>query len=401
MKYFGTDGIRGIINKDLNSDLIYRIGRSLKVLNVDKIYIGYDTRESNTYVFNLLVSGILSVGIDVVDSGIVSTPSLVYFSNKHNACTLMITASHNPYYYNGIKIFKNGEKLSDEEEELIEANLDFNFDFKLGKLIKDNSVFNEYIYYLSLYKEKSINKVTLDLSNGALVNIASKLFNNEDNISLINKDYNGVNINDNVGSLHIDKAKLNDSKYLFSFDGDGDRILFKDNNNIYEGDLIVYLLAIYYKLNKVVLTENVNLGLLKAFEKRNIKVYISSVGDKNVYNLMIKENCLLGGENSGHIINLKYMNSGDGLLNFLIISKIINEIDISKYLKDIKYYPSKNINLGVNYKIEKLTKIKEKYKKKARVNIRKSGTENVIRVNICSKKQEIIDLILKEINSDG
>ena len=401
MKYFGTDGIRGIINKDLNSDLIYRIGRSLKVLNVDKIYIGYDTRESNTYVFNLLVSGILSVGIDVVDSGIVSTPSLIYFSNKHNACTLMITASHNPYYYNGIKIFKNGEKLSDEEEELIEANLDFNFDFKLGKLTKDNSVFNEYIYYLSLYKEKSINKVTLDLSNGALVNIASKLFNNEDNISLINKDYNGVNINDNVGSLHIDKAKLNDSKYLFSFDGDGDRILFKDNNNIYEGDLIVYLLAIYYKLNKVVLTENVNLGLLKAFEKRNIKVYISSVGDKNVYNLMIKENCLLGGENSGHIINLKYMNSGDGLLNFLIISKIINEIDISKYLKDIKYYPSKNINLGVNYKIEKLTKIKEKYKKKARVNIRKSGTENVIRVNICSKKQEIIDLILKEINSDG
>ena len=401
MKYFGTDGIRGIINKDLNSDLIYRIGRSLKVLNVDKIYIGYDTRESNTYVFNLLVSGILSVGIDVVDSGIVSTPSLVYFSNKHNACTLMITASHNPYYYNGIKIFKNGEKLSDEEEELIEANLDFNFDFKLGKLTKDNSVFNEYIYYLSLYKEKSINKVTLVLSYVALVYIASKLFNNEDNISLINKDYNGVNINDNVGSLHIDRAKLNDSKYLFSFDGDGDRILFKDNNNIYEGDLIVYLLAIYYKLNKVVLTENVNLGLLKAFEKRNIKVYISSVGDKNVYNLMIKENCLLGGENSGHIINLKYMNSGDGLLNFLIISKIINEIDISKYLKDIKYYPSKNINLGVNYKIEKLTKIKEKYKKKARVNIRKSGTENVIRVNICSKKKEVIDLILKEINSDG
>lgn len=401
MKYFGTDGIRGIINKDLNSDLIYRIGRSLKVLNVDKIYIGYDTRESNTYVFNLLVSGILSVGIDVVDSGIVSTPSLVYFSNKHNACTLMITASHNPHYYNGIKIFKNGEKLSDEEEELIEANLDFNFDFKLGKLTKDNSVFNEYIYYLSLYKEKSINKVTLDLSNGALVNIASKLFNDEDNISLINKDYNGVNINDNVGSLHIDKAKLNDSKYLFSFDGDGDRILFKDNNIIYEGDLIVYLLAIYYKLNKVVLTENVNLGLLKAFDKRNIKVYISSVGDKNVYNLMIKENCLLGGENSGHIINLKYMNSGDGLLNFLIINKIINEIDISKYLKDIKYYPSKNINLGVNYKIEKLNKIKEKYKKKARVNIRKSGTENVIRVNICSKKKEVIDLILKEINSDG
>ena len=116
---------------------------------------------------------------------------------------------------------------------------------------------------------------------------------------------------------------------------------------------------------------------------------------------MIKENCLLGGENSGHIINLKYMNSGDGLLNFLIINKIINEIDISKYLKDIKYYPSKNINLGVNYKIEKLNKIKEKYKKKARVNIRKSGTENVIRVNICSKKKEVIDLILKEINSDG
>ena len=255
-----------------------------------------------------------------------------------------------------------------DEEELIEYNLEYNFEFKLGKYSKSNIVFNEYIYYLSLFKEEFKHKITLDLSNGALVNIANKLFNNDDNITLINKDYNGININDCVGSLYIKDIDIKESKYLFSFDGDGDRILFKDNNNIYNGDVIVYLLAIYYKLDKVVLTDNVNPGLLKAFKKRKIKVCLSSVGDKNVYNTMIKENILLGGESSGHIINLKYMTSGDGLLNFLIINKILNEIDINKYLKDIKYYPEINLNLDSNYNLEKLNEIKEKYLEKAKIN---------------------------------
>ena len=401
MKYFGTDGIRGIVNKDLTIELLMKIGKTLRVLNIDKIYIGYDTRESSQLVLFSIVSGLLSQGIDVIDVGIVSTPAMQYYSNKHQVVTLMITASHNPYYYNGIKIFKNGEKLTKDEEELIECNLDNNeYEYKLGKYHQSKCIFNEYLEYIFKYKTNSLNKVILDLSNGALVNIASELFKDDHNITLINKDYNGTNINDKCGSLFIYETSLNDNDYLFSFDGDGDRILFKDKKRVYDGDLIVYLLAKYYKLDKVVVTENVNLGLLKAFEKDKIQVYISSVGDKNVYDLMIKENIKIGGETSGHIINLDYMNSGDGILNFLIINKILNEINIHKYLKNIRYYPSKNLNLNSNYSFNNLLEIKNKYLDKARINIRRSGTENVIRVNICAKKEEIVDKIIKEIQNN-
>ena len=140
--------------------------------------------------------------------------------------------------------------------------------------------------------------------------------------------YNGININDKCGSLFIYETSLNDNDYLFSFDGDGDRILFKDKKRVYDGDLIVYLLAKYYKLDKVVVTENVNLGLLKAFEKDKIQVYISSVGDKNVYDLMIKENIKIGGETSGHIINLKTNPYGDALLTCIELINIFGIIII-------------------------------------------------------------------------
>lgn len=397
MKYFGTDGIRGIVNDDLTIELIQKIGKTLKVLKVDKIYVGYDSRLSNYLVLTSLVSGILATGIEVINLGMVSTPLLQYLSRKYNLITLMITASHNPYYYNGIKIFRNGDKLNEEEELLIENSIDKEIVLKTGTYQIDASLKNNYLNYLKEFKVQNSKRIILDLANGAVVNIAKDLFKQEDNILLINDKPNGRNINLECGSLFIDKVKLNDYDYLFSFDGDGDRVLFKDKDRVYDGDLIVYILAKYYKLDKVVLTKNVNLGLLKAFKKSKIKVYYSEVGDKNVYDLMIKENCILGGESSGHIINLKYMTSGDGLLNSLIIIKILNEIDLNDYLKDVEYYPQLKLNLSNDYSMDKLENIQKKYNKKARINLRRSGTEKVIRVDISSKNATIIEKIKEEI----
>ena len=405
LKYFGTDGIRGIVNEDLTTELLNKIGKAISVLKIKKIYIGYDTRESKYLMLYSLVSGLLSKGIDVIDSGLVSTPAMQYFSFKNKETVLMITASHNPYYYNGIKIFIDGYKLDKKEEEKIEYYIDnINDDNEsgIGQYYKNNDIMDTYLSFLKTIKEPSKYKIKLDLANGALIDIANNLFEGDPNIQIINNNANGININDNCGSLYIENIDLDEYDYLFSFDGDGDRVLFKDKYQVYDGDLIVYLLAKYYinknkKIDKVVLTKNVNLGLLKAFKKLRVNVLLSDIGDKNVYDLMIKENCLIGGEASGHIINLEYMISGDGLLNYILLSKILNEINMDEYLKNIEYYPFVNIDLDNDYSFEYLEEIQKKYQKKARINIRRSGTEKKIRVNICSKKEIYIENIVKEI----
>ena len=398
MKYFGTDGIRGIVNKDLTIELLQKIGRAISILNIKEIYIGYDTRESNNLVLTSLVSGMLSKGINVINVGLVSTPLLQRFSSLNKVDALMITASHNPYFYNGIKIFLKVRKLTKKEEELIESKLDDNLNLCVGRYtLKD--IKEEYINSLKNKIKENKYNITIDTSNGALSEITKDIFNDE-KIKIINDDYNGININDNVGSLYIDKVKL-DSDYLFSFDGDGDRILFKDNKRIYEGDLIIFILAKYYKIKKVVLTKNVNLGILNLFKKNNIKVFISDIGDKNVLNLMQKEKITLGGESSGHIIDLNLNPYGDALITTINLINILNEIDLNKYLKHLEYYPYINLNLKKDYNLTLLNKINEKYEnKKTRINIRISGTEEIIRVNINALDKDKLNMIIKEIKDN-
>ena len=398
MNYFGTDGLRGIVNKDLTIEFLQKLGRAISILNIKEIYIGYDTRESNNLVLTSLVSGMLSKGINVINVGLVSTPLLQRFSSLNKVDALMITASHNPYFYNGIKIFLKGRKLIKKEEELIESNLNDNLNLCVGRYtLKD--IKEEYIKSLKNKLKENKYNITIDTSNGALSEITKYIINDE-KIKIINDDYNGVNINDNVGSLYIDKIKVN-SDYLFSFDGDGDRVLFKDNKMIYEGDLIIFILAKYYKIKKVVLTKNVNLGVLKLFKKNNIKVFISDVGDKNVLILMQKEKITLGGESSGHIIDLNNNPYGDALITTINLINILNEIDLNKYLKNLEYYPFINLNLKKDYDLKLLNKIKEKYEdKKTRINIRISGTEDIIRVNINALDKDKLNVIIKEIKDN-
>ena len=398
MKYFGTDGIRGIVNEDLTIDLIQKIGKAISSLNVREIYVGYDTRISNHLVLFSLVSGMLSKGINVINVGLVSTPLLQRYSLVNKVDAIMITASHNPYFYNGIKMFLKGRKLTKEEENLIETNLDNNINLCVGRYSTKN-IKEEYILALNNKINKNKYNIIIDTANGALSDLTQEIIK-DDKIEIINKDYDGLNINDNVGSLYIEKTMVK-KDYLFSFDGDGDRVLFKDKERVYEGDLIVFILAKYYKIKKVVLTKNANLGILKLFKKNNIKVYISDIGDKNVLELMKKESITLGGESSGHIIDLINNPCGDALITTIELINIINEIDLKKYLKNLEYYPSTNINLSKNYNLLFLNKLKEKYENKTtRINIRKSGTEDLIRVNINALDNNKLQKIIKEIKDN-
>ena len=235
---------------------------------------------SKDLVLYSLVSGLLSKGINVIDVGVVSTPALQYYSLIKKKTVLMITASHNPYFYNGIKIFIDGQKLNEDQEEMIEYSIN-NDDLinGVGRYSKTNEVIELYLEFLRGLIVESKYKINLDVANGALVNIVNQLFLGNKNITISNNVPNGININDKCGSLFIKETPLNDNDFLFAFDGDGDRILFKDNNKIYDGDLVVYLLAKYYKSKKeeiksVVLTKNANLGVIKALEKLEIKMFM-------------------------------------------------------------------------------------------------------------------------------
>ena len=402
MKYFGTDGIRNTGEFFLTNNFAYIVGRSLSLLYNKNIYIGYDTRCSSPAITHLLISGALSVGLNVYNLNTVSTPCVAYYSLLYNAIGISITASHNPYTDNGIKIFLNGEKLNDSQLQLIEKYLDNPTKENIYGTIQNKCPL-EYISFLNQFKTDT-SHVLLDTSNGASSNLASYFFNN-----IICKNPNGININDLCGSTHIENiiSHTKDKyQYGIAFDGDGDRLLIVDKKGyIYTGDMLIFILCKYYNLKSVVLTKMVNPGIYNLFIKNNIKIYLSDVGDSNVYQLMKEHNVLLGGEDSGHIINLNYLPFGDGLFNALIILKIINELDIGliNYINPNVKYPEYLINYKnlTEAQINKINYFIDKYQNNLdyKILLRKSGTEELYRLYISCKEQETITKLLEDINN--
>ncbi len=436
-KYFGTDGIRRIANSDLTPELVYKVAKagayvlSKHLDHAPTILIGRDTRISGTLIESAMTAGFLSYGANVKLLGVIPTPAVAYLTKKLNADTsVVISASHNTYEFNGVKYFSNkGMKIPDDIEEEIEEVMESG---KINELIAINDkigisevredLIDEYLYFFRKNFEENIEehlkddfKVILDTANGATYKIAEKVFKTlKIPYEIINNAPDGININQNCGSTHLEgliqKVKETKASLGIAYDGDGDRCLAVDNEgNVIDGDVILAIVSHYLKekekLNKdtIVATVMSNLGLNKYAEENKMNLVQTKVGDRYVLADMLEHGYNLGGEQSGHIIFLDYNPTGDGILTSLMLIQILLEKNLkaSEARKVIRIYPQVLINSKINPEkkseletdtvIQKeINQLKEEFKDNGRILIRPSGTEPLIRVMIEGENQEYI-----------
>lgn len=426
-RYFGTDGFRGEANVTLNVEHAYKVGRYLGWYfckeHKAKIVIGKDTRRSS-YMFEYsLVAGLTASGADVSLLHVTTTPSVAYVVRTEGFdCGIMISASHNPFYDNGIKIINGkGQKI----ESYIEDEIEDYIDGKTGELpyaTKENigcatdfsAGRNRYIGYLisiasRAFKDKT---VALDCSNGSASAIAKSVFDALGAKTLvINNQPDGTNINTNCGSTHIevlcDFVKNNKVDAGFAYDGDADRCIAVDEKgNVVDGDSILYVCGTFMKENgklandTVVTTVMSNLGLYKALEEKGIRTEKTAVGDKYVCENMMENGHCLGGEQSGHIIFSKYATTGDGILTSIMVMETMVEkkMALSELTKELKIFPQILINVKVADKIKAMEDeavlaeakaVEEALGDTGRILLRSSGTENLVRVMVEAETDEI------------
>ena len=427
-KYFGTDGVRGVANTELTCDLAYKLGRAggfvlAKGKEKVKVIVGKDTRVSGDMLEAALISGLMSVGCDIITVGVVPTPAVAYLTQKYGAdCGVVISASHNPVEYNGIKFFnKDGYKLDDELELNIEQYIDDidKVDYhpigcKVGKKIHKHDAQRDYIEYLKSIINVDFKglKVVLDCANGAAYNVAPIVFDELGaSVITINSRQDGNNINDKCGSTHpqsLQKAVLAHKAELgLAYDGDADRLIAVDENgNIVDGDHIMVLSAIHLKnKNKLeqdtlVVTVMSNIGLTIAAKEHGINLATTAVGDRYVLEEMKKSGYNLGGEQSGHMIFLDYNTTGDGVLSSLVLAQIVLEEGqgLSKLASVMTQYPQVLVNARIknenkNRYMEypeiksEIERIEELLDGSGRVLIRPSGTEPLVRVMLEGKEE--------------
>ena len=432
-RMFGTDGVRGIANTELTAQTAYNLGRAGAYVLTEgahkpKILVAKDTRISGDMLEAELIAGILSVGAEAVVLGVVPTPAVAYLTRKYKAdAGVMISASHNPVEYNGIKFFDDrGYKLSDELEDEIQRVIENGFEnvpsptgTEIGKREKvEKTALDDYIEFAKSTVPYSLKglKIALDCANGAAYNVAVKTFRDLGaDVFIINDNPDGTNINENCGSTHpeelMDYVVRKKCDMGFAFDGDADRCLAVDEKgNLINGDFILMLCGMYLKEigklkdDTIVVTVMSNLGLDIACKREGIKLIKTSVGDRYVLEEMLKDKYVLGGEQSGHIIFLDYNSTGDGLVTALQIATIAKkkEASISELCSVMKELPQvlanatipnekKNLYLTDDEIQEEIKKIENALDGVGRVLIRPSGTEPLVRVMLEGEDQEEID----------
>ena len=443
-KYFGTDGFRGEANLNLTSMHAYKVGRFLgwyyssklsgcqKTGYKPRIVIGKDTRRSSYMLEYSIVAGLTASGADAYMLHVTTTPSISYVT-RHDEfdCGIMITASHNPYYDNGIKIInKFGEKLDDETTALIEAYIDGNLSAlgvegkdlplahrdRIGKIIDHVSGRNRYVGYLISVASNSYKnlKIGLDCANGASWMIAKAVFDALGaQTVIIGAEPDGLNVNNGCGSTHVEKlCELVKEKHLdvgFAFDGDADRCIAVDENGkVVDGDAMMYVLANRLKsrgmLNDdtVVATVMSNSGFFSSLQKVGINCVQTKVGDRFVYEEMQNNNYSLGGEQSGHVIIKKYATTGDGILTAIMLAEEIcdRKLSLSKLTEPLMLYPQHIVNIRVKDKdavmndtdvLAEKDKVEELISGNGRALLRQSGTEPLIRIMIESETMELCE----------
>ena len=456
-KYFGTDGFRGEANENLTADHAYKIGRFLgwyygevKRRNGDdtpaRIVIGKDTRRSSYMFEYTLVGGLVASGADAYLLHVTTTPSVAYVARTDNFdCGIMISASHNPYYDNGIKLINgNGEKMEEETIALVEDYLDGKVEVfgetyeevpyahknRIGCTVDYVAGRNRYVGYLislGMYSFKG-KKVGLDCANGSSWNIAKTIFDALGaKTYVINAQPDGTNINNNAGSTHIEGLQ----KYVvengldvgFAYDGDADRCLCVDEKgNLVDGDAILYIYGKYMKergkllTNTVVTTVMSNFGLYKAFDELGIGYAKTAVGDKYVYEYMNQNGCRIGGEQSGHIIFSKYASTGDGILTSLKMMEVMmaKKAKMSQLTEGLSIYPQVLENVRVLDKtaaqedpdVKAAVKaVEEALGDTGRILVRESGTEPLLRVMVEAETEECcrkyVDQVVSVVKAKG
>ena len=441
-KYFGTDGFRGEANVNLTAMHAFKVGRFIGWyygrFHKCSVAIGKDTRRSSYMFEDALSAGLTSTGADVYLLHVTTTPSVSYVVKTENFdCGIMISASHNPFYDNGIKLINGkGEKMEQEVIDEVEKYLDDDFDSipyatgdKIGRTVDYFAGRNRYMGYLMTLAKHSYRniKVGLDCSNGSASSIAKGVFDALGaETHVINNEPNGTNINMDCGSTHIEVlqkyVKENHLDVGFAYDGDADRCLCVDENgNLVDGDLILYVAGVYLKQNgeldnnTVVTTIMSNIGLYKAFDAVEINYEKTDVGDKYVYECMRNNDYRLGGEQSGHIIFSKHATTGDGILTSIKLMEVMisSKKKMSELTSPVTIYPQCLKNIKVISKPEaradedvqaEVNKVAEALGNDGRILLRESGTEPVIRVMVEAKSDllaekyvdQIIDVIKKK-----
>lgn len=419
-KYFGTDGVRGIANSGLTPELAFRLGRAggyvlTRMTEHPKVLVGRDTRISGNMLEDALNAGLLSIGVEIMRLGVISTPGVAYLTKAMDASAgIMISASHNPFSDNGIKfIGSDGFKLSDEAEENIEALLAKDEDHLPRPVGSDLGTSSDYFEgsqkYLQFLKQTiqdddfSSLSIALDCANGSTSALAPHLFADlEADIATIGTSPDGININNDVGSTHPEALAAfvleKGADCGLAFDGDGDRLIAVDEKGqIIDGDKVMYICATYMKskglLNKNTLVTTVmsNLGLYKALKAAQIETKQTTVGDRYVMEEMRAGGYSLGGEQSGHIIFLDHATTGDGMLTALQLVSIMKATGkkLSELAAGVSTYPQKLVNIRVADKFhvtdhpavaEAIKQAEDEMAGDGRILVRPSGTESLIRV---------------------
>lgn len=429
-KYFGTDGVRGIANTELDYNLAFKLGRAggfvLSRNSKDrvKVVVGRDTRISGDMLESALISGLMSIGCDVICAGVCPTPAIAYLTREHKATLgVVISASHNPAEYNGIKFFDSkGYKLDDNIELEIEQYIDnpelidsLPIGDKLGKKLHIDNNDRLYIDFLKKSVEIDLSgmKVVLDCANGASSYIAPVVFEELGaEVIAINCTPDGININNNCGSTHPqglqERVLLENADIGLAYDGDADRLIAVDEKGcILDGDFILMLSALHMKsenkLNKntLVVTTMSNIGLTVCAKEHDINLVATNVGDRYVLEAMKENGYNLGGEQSGHMIFSDYNSTGDGVLSSLILSKIVklSGKSISELSSIMTKYPQVLVNARVKNEnknkyteiseiMNEISKIEDILKDSGRVLIRPSGTEPLVRVMLEGKNRD-------------